>query len=99
MKLEGKVAIVTGGGQGIGRGIALRYGKEGASVVVADIQQDQAQKVADEIKAAGGKAVAVTVDVRKQDQVQAMVETAVREFGGRAYVLYLLPEGAIEFTK
>ncbi len=82
MKLEGKVAIVTGGGQGIGRGIALRYGKEGASVVVADIQQDQAQKVADEIKAAGGKAVAVTVDVRKQDQVQAMVETAVREFGG-----------------
>ena len=81
MKLEGKVAIVTGGGQGIGRGIALRFGKEGASVVVADIQQDQAQKVADEIKAAGGKAVAVTVDVRKQDQVQAMVDTAVREFG------------------
>ncbi len=81
MKLEGKVAIITGGGQGIGRGIALRFGKEGASVVVADIQQDQAQKVADEIKAAGGKAVAVVVDVRKQDQVQAMVDTAVREFG------------------
>ena len=81
MKLEGKVAIITGGGQGIGRGIALRFGKEGASVVVADIQQDQAQKTVDEIKAAGGKAVAVVVDVRKQDQVQAMVDTAVREFG------------------
>ncbi|MFN8499160.1 MAG: L-iditol 2-dehydrogenase [Anaerolineae bacterium] len=82
MKLEGKVAIITGGGQGIGRGIALRFGQEGASVVVADIQQDQAQKVVDEIKAAGGQAVAVVVDVRKQDQVQAMVEIAVREFGG-----------------
>lgn len=82
MKLEGKVAIITGGGQGIGRGIALRFGQEGASVVVADIQQDQAQKVVDEIKAAGGQAVAVVVDVRKQDQVQAMVDTAVREFGG-----------------
>ncbi|MFN8483811.1 MAG: L-iditol 2-dehydrogenase [Anaerolineae bacterium] len=81
MKLEGKVAIITGGAQGIGRGISLRFAQEGASVVVADIQQDQAQKTVDEIKAAGGKAVAVVVDVRKQDQVQAMVETAVREFG------------------
>lgn len=81
MKLEGKVAIITGGAQGIGRGISLRFAQEGASVVVADIQQDQAQKTVDEIKAAGGQAVAVVVDVRKQDQVQAMVETAVREFG------------------
>ncbi len=82
MRLQGKVAIVTGGAQGMGRAIALRYAQEGASVVVADLQEDGAQKAAREIQAAGGKAVGVRVDVRNQEQVQAMVEAAVREFGG-----------------
>lgn len=82
MNLEGQVAIVTGGAQGMGRAISLRLAREGASVVVADIQQQGAQKVVDEIKSTGGHAYALVVDVRKQDQVQAMVDTAVREFGG-----------------
>jgi acetoin reductase-like protein len=78
MRLEGKVAIVTGGAQGMGRAIVQRFVEEGARVVIADLQADVAQTAANEI----GGAVAVGVDIRNQDQVQDMVETAVREFGG-----------------
>src|SRR5919198_6436236 len=66
----------------MGKAIAIRYAREGASVVVADLNQAGAQQVADDITAEGGKAVAAAVDVRNQEQVQAMVATAVREFGG-----------------
>lgn len=82
MKLQNKTAIVTGGASGMGKAICLRYAQEGANIVVADTNLEGAQKVADEIKAAGGKAVAVQVDVRKQDQVQRMVDAAVEAFGG-----------------
>lgn len=82
MRLEGKVAIVTGGAQGMGRAISLRLAQEGAHVVIADLTQEAGQKVVDEITAAGGKAVATATDVRNQEQVQAMVDTAVRQFGG-----------------
>ncbi len=77
MKLEGKVAIVTGGAQGMGRAIARRFAEEGARVVIADLQKNAAQAVAHELNGA----IAVSVDVRDQDQVQTMVETATREFG------------------
>jgi D-sorbitol dehydrogenase (acceptor) len=82
MKLEGKVAIVTGAGSGIGRGISLRYAREGARVVVADLNADAATSVAGEIAASGGESTSATVDVRDQDQVRAMVDTAVETFGG-----------------
>ena len=82
MKLQGKVAIVTGAAQGMGRAIAMRYAQEGASVVVADLNQDTSQATADEITGAGGRAVAVRVDVRDRQQVQAMVDAAVTAFGG-----------------
>lgn len=82
MKLDGKVAIVTGGAQGMGRAICLRYAREGARVVVADRNLDGAEAVAREIAEAGGEAVAVAVDVRDQDQVQRMVDIAVELFGG-----------------
>jgi D-sorbitol dehydrogenase (acceptor) len=80
MKLQGKVAIVTGGAQGMGRAIALRYAREGASVVVADLNGAGAETVAKEI--AGGKGIGVQVDVRDQEQVKRMVDTAVDTFGG-----------------
>jgi D-sorbitol dehydrogenase (acceptor) len=82
MRLEGKVAIVTGGGSGIGRGISLRFAQEGAKVVVADLNADAASSVAAEITAAGRESTSVSVDVRRQDQVQAMVEKAIEAFGG-----------------
>jgi acetoin reductase-like protein len=81
MKLKGKVAIVTGSAQGMGRAIALRYAQEGAHVVIGDLKQQESQKVVDEIIATNGKAVAAAVDVRNQQQVQAMVDTAVSAFG------------------
>jgi D-sorbitol dehydrogenase (acceptor) len=82
MRLEGKRAIVTGGGSGIGRGISLRFAQEGATVMVADLDLAAAEAVAREIASAGGSADATQVDVRKQDAVQRMVDATVEAFGG-----------------
>ncbi len=80
-KLDGKVAIVTGAGQGIGRGISLAMSKEGASVVVAEINEETCRRTAGEIESLGGRAVAVSCDVSRREQVRAAVAAAVREFG------------------
>jgi len=80
-KLDGKVAVVTGAGQGIGRGVALALAKEGASVVLADLQEVACQQTAREIAATGASAVPVTCNVSRRDQVKAVVAAAVKEFG------------------
>lgn len=82
MKKNGKVAIVTGGGQGIGKSIALLLAEEGVSVVVADLSGKRAKAVADEITAAGGAAMFFKCDVADVTQVNAMVAQAVATFGG-----------------
>ncbi len=82
MKLEGKVAAVTGAGSGMGRAIAAGYAREGANVVVADLRLEAAQETVQEITGQGGDAIAVPTDVRDQGQAQAMVDTAVERFGG-----------------
>ena len=77
-RLEGKVAIVTGAGQGIGEGIARRFANEGASVLVSDMRAEHGEKVAAEI---GDAAAFVEVDVSREDDVRAMVETAISRWG------------------
>lgn len=81
MRLENKVAIVTGGANGIGRATALRFAREGARVVVADIEFENAQNVAAEIRAEGGAGLAVAVDVRLRESIEALFARAVAEFG------------------
>jgi NAD(P)-dependent dehydrogenase (short-subunit alcohol dehydrogenase family) len=79
--LDGRVAIITGGGSGIGRASGELFARRGASVVLADIDIAAAQRVATAIRAAGGAAVALEVDVAEEAQIRAMVATAVDEFG------------------
>jgi NAD(P)-dependent dehydrogenase (short-subunit alcohol dehydrogenase family) len=80
-RLAGKVAIVTGAGQGIGRGIALLFAREGARVCVAELKAHRGERTAQEIRDAGGEAVAVTADVGSRSDVERMVEETVRRFG------------------
>ena len=82
MRLAGKVAVVTGGAMGIGRGIVLCMAKEGADIAIADLQAEAAGKVADEVKALGRKALAVRTDVTKAGDFEALFERAKRELGG-----------------
>jgi NAD(P)-dependent dehydrogenase (short-subunit alcohol dehydrogenase family) len=80
--LDGKVAVVAGGGSGIGAATAVRLSEEGTAVVVGDLVGDNAEQVAAAIRAAGGRAVAAPFDIAIDESVAALVDTAVREFGG-----------------
>jgi len=79
--LDKKVAIVTGGGRGLGEAYCLRLAKEGARVVVADILEKEAAEVVKKIKAAGGQAIAVKADVTSEEETKRMAEETVKEFG------------------
>ncbi|EFD57295.1 LOW QUALITY PROTEIN: dehydrogenase/reductase, partial [Mycobacterium tuberculosis T92] len=84
---DSKVAIVTGAAQGIGQAYAQALAREGASVVVADINADGAAAVAKQIVADGGTAIHVPVDVSDEDSAKAMVDRAVGAFGGIDYLV------------
>ena len=77
MQFEGKVAVVTGAGQGIGEAYAKAIAEAGASVVVAEINKSQGERVADEIRVAGGDALFVEVDVASPDSTAAMAAQAI----------------------
>jgi len=80
--LNGRVAVVTGGGSGIGRGIALTLGAEGMTVAVADLQESNARAVAAEIESAGGRALAIAVDVTSVESLAAAAKEIVAQAGG-----------------
>ena len=79
--LEGKTALVTGGGSGIGRAASLAYAKDGAGVVVADVNVEGGEETVQLIKETGGEAILVHADVSKPEDTQAMVAQAVETFG------------------
>lgn len=81
MKLDGKVAVVTGSASGIGKAIAKLFAKQGASIIISDLNEAGAKEVAKEIEAAGGKATAVVTNVTKQADIENMIDTAVKTYG------------------
>lgn len=81
MKLLDKVAIITGGGRGIGEATAKKFSKEGAKVVVADINKESIDRTVSEIVEMGGEALGILADVTSQDSVQAMIQATVEKYG------------------
>jgi NAD(P)-dependent dehydrogenase (short-subunit alcohol dehydrogenase family) len=80
--LDGKVAIVTGAGQGIGRGISLAMAKEGATIGVVEVNPESAERTAKEVEAAGSQAMAIECDVRQNESCERAVAEVVDAFGG-----------------
>jgi 3-oxoacyl-[acyl-carrier protein] reductase len=80
-RLKNRIAVITGAGQGIGRALALGLAREGAKIVIADINEEQAASVRREVEACGETALAIRTDVSNEDFVQSLVDQALREFG------------------
>jgi NAD(P)-dependent dehydrogenase (short-subunit alcohol dehydrogenase family) len=81
MKLDGKVALITGAGSGMGRATALLFATEGARVAVNDIDLDSARNTVAEIKKKGGTAIAIKADISRLEEVDAMIERVIKELG------------------
>lgn len=94
MRLKNKVAIVTGSASGIGRGIAETFAKEGAKVVIADLNLSEAQATADELKKSGYEAMAVAMDVSSEEQVEAGVNQVIKAYD---YIDILVSNAGIQY--
>ena len=105
MRLKDKVAIVTGAGRGIGKAVALAFADSGAIVVAVDLALPPVEETAGEIRARGGRSLAVRADVSKSDDLVKMAEAAVREFGGidilinNAAIADIKPKPFVEVTE
>lgn len=82
MKLEGKVALITGAGRGMGRAIALLFAQEGADVAVSDINLADVESTASDVRKTGRKAIAIKADVSETDEVNFMIDRVINELGG-----------------
>ena len=82
MSINGKVALITGAGQGIGRGIALRLANDGGDIAIVDVNDEKMQSVAGEVRALGRRATTFKADVTGRDQVYAAIDHAEKELGG-----------------
>ena len=87
MRLKDRVAIITGSGRGIGRASTLIFSKEGASVVIADIDKENGEKTKSDIIEKGGKAIFIKTDVSKEKDVKNLIETTIKKFG-KLNILY-----------
>jgi len=82
MRLRDKIAIVTGGGQGIGRGIALMFAREGARLTIAQRTEEKLEQTTKEIEAMGGEVLAIPTDVGREEEVKRMIDATQERFGG-----------------
>lgn len=82
MSINGKVALVTGAGQGIGRAIALRLANDGADITIMDLNQEKMDEVAEEVRSTGRKATVFKADVSNRDEVYAAIEHTEKDLGG-----------------
>jgi NAD(P)-dependent dehydrogenase (short-subunit alcohol dehydrogenase family) len=103
MRFAGQSAIVTGGGRGMGRAVALGLAREGAAVAVADVDEAPAADVRDEIAGAGGRAIAVRADVSRVDDIQRMFAETVEAFGDVSILINNagigIPKPLIDYTE
>src|SRR5262245_62516594 len=102
--MAGKVALITGGASGIGRATAVAFAREGAHVVIGDIDGEGAEQTVELIRAARGEAICVCVDVTKSADVQRMVKSAVEQYGGLDYAFNNVgsvgsPAGVVETSE
>lgn len=81
MKLNGKIAVVTGAASGMGKAIAILFAKEGAKVAVSDLNLEGAKQTAADIEAAGGTAFAILTNVAKEEDIQTLIDTTVKNYG------------------
>src|SRR3954451_7798042 len=81
-RLDGKVALITGAGTGIGRATAKLFAQEGAKVVVAELNPESGEQTAQLIVQAGGEAIAITTDVTEPDSIQSAIDKAFQHYGG-----------------
>lgn len=102
MRLQGKIALVTGAARGIGRGIAMRFTQEGARVGIVDLHNDDCQKTVDEIAAIGGEAIALAGDVSIEEDVERIFHVIKERFGAPNVLVNnaaIMPTGSLHETR